>query len=353
MKGFWTIGVLILACAAAWAQSTEAPRNYEFSGYGMLRYIDQLDTNGDQWQMPLLRAKLAITLDEQSKLVVQAEETYKDSHGQLHWTDAYLQHRWLPALTGRVGLTTVPFGLENCASTPNRLGLDSPVVISRVLPGKRDLGGFLLYSPARYSKLFKEMEKKDYGAGDYGVFSIAYYGGQGRDDNPRSGTRHWSARVSYPFTFGNKQIGEIGSSYFSGDYQTKDSLNSNVRVRDRMWGTHLFIAPRPWGFQGEYLTGTMPGVNAAHETVAADASGWYAQVARRLDARSLVYVRRDAFDGFRKNPNAQPKADDFTRNVFGYRRSLDYMTDITVEYDQITSNGKAQDAVAVQLLRFF
>lgn len=350
--------LLVLLCclgaaSVALAQAKSDAENYDISGYGMFRYTDQLDTGEDQWSMPLLRVKLAVTLDEANSLVLQGEDTYKDHENVTNWTDAYFQHKWDAAWRFRMGLATIPFGLENDSSTPNRLALDAPTVISRILPGKRDLGLFLFYSPAKYSKLFKEMDKKDFGFGDYGIAALSYYGGQGRDNNAEPGTRHWDARFSYPFAFGNKQLGEIGTSFFTGDYSTYDSGGARVNVKDQMWGLHAFIAPRPWGFQGEYVTGKMPGLNGSGETVEADADGWYAQLAYRLNPKSMLFCRRDEFDGYRKNPTGQPKAEDYERTVFGYRRNIDRLTDVTVEYDKITSNGTDRDNWAAQLNRYF
>lgn len=328
-----------------------AAERFEISGYGQFRYVDQLDVGGDEWQVNQFRVKLTANLDPDTKFVLQAEESYKLDEAAFHWVDAYLQHRFQPAFIGRAGLTYVPFGFDNLQGTPKRIPLDSPEVISRLLPGKRDQGLYAIYSPLRYSKRFREMEKSDYGTSDFGILSAGWYGGQGRDHSPY-GLDHLTLRAAYPFTFGAGQMGEAGLSYFTGDYRTVNSGGDSIDVNEHALGAHAFIAPRPWGLLAEYVDGKMPGV-AGGQTVSADFDGWYVQGMYRVDPKLTLYVRRDEFNGFRKAPDAQPKTNDFERTSYGVRRAISTEADLTVEYEDISKNGTEGDRWSVQLMTVF
>lgn len=325
----------------------------DVTGYFQLRFVHSLEEEADKWQIPTWRFKVTEATSKHDSLVLQVESCLKGANMDFHWLDAYWQHRFDANWFGRLGLSRVPFGFDNIqTNSPHRLPLDSPQIISQILPGKRDQGLFFFYAPSHYSALFREMEKKDYAVPDNGVFAFGCYSGSGRDEG-WNGSLHFVARTAWPFRFGAKQLGQAGISYFTGKYATSSSTGKRIRIEDRACGGFVFIAPRPWGFLAEGACGTMPGVDAAGETRADDFNGYYLQAMYRLRPHDFLYIRTEQYEGYSKAINTPPRPLNYHRHSFGYRWRANRYIDFNVEFEDIRRKGRDEDRLSGQAIIYF
>ena len=80
----------------------------------------------------------------------------------------------------RAGLSKIPLGLKLLQSSQQRLAFDRSDAINSAVPGERDTGIFIYYSPAETRKLFRSLSIQGLkGSGDYGVLGIGVYNGEG------------------------------------------------------------------------------------------------------------------------------------------------------------------------------
>ena len=202
----------------------------------------------------------------------------------------------------RLGQSKVPYGWENLQSSSNRVPLDRNDGFNSAARNERDLGVFFYWTPEFAQDFFKEVLAEGLkGSGNYGVFGIGAYNGQGGSLVEQNDNMHVVARLTWPFTLPNHQHVEIGAQAYTGKYTVLSSPISPLGVGearrpagtreegnvagirdDRVGGTFVWY-PQPLGFQAEWNAGRGPSLNDAQDEVIDRAlTGGYAMALYRL-----------------------------------------------------------------------
>ena len=186
----------------------------------------------------------------------------------------------------RIGQSKIPFGWENLQSSSNRLALDRSDSLNSAVRNERDLGLFFYYTPEDAQDLFKEvLDEGLKGSGNYGVFGLGVYNGQGGSLSEQNENLHVVSRLAYPYKMWDGQIVEFGIQGYTGKYtvlsspilplgigpaaRPLDTLETGNRggIRDeRIAGTFIWY-PQPFGIQAEWNVGRGPGLNDAQTAV--------------------------------------------------------------------------------------
>ena len=228
----------------------------------------------------------------------------------------------------RVGQSKVPYGWETLQSSSNRLALDRSDSLNSAVKNERDLGVFFYYTPERAQDLFKYvLDEGLKGSGNYGLFGIGAYAGQGGSLAEQNEELHIVARLAVPYQFPNCQVMEWGVQGYTGDYAVISSpiqpLGVGPAIRpagtletgergllDQRLATTFIWYPQPWGFQTEWNVGRGPALNAA-QTVVEERSlhGGYAMVMYRQETTGwgtlIPFVKYNHFQGgYRSERNA-------------------------------------------------
>ena len=246
----------------------------------------------------------------------------------------------------RVGQSKVPYGFENLQSSQNRLALDRADAFNSAVRDERDLGAFYYYTPDNVQKLFKEIQ--DGGlkhTGNYGMFALGAYNGQGANQQDQNSNYHTVARFTYPWKTESGQIYEAGIQGYTGKYvrsasayarvpgQTAKATAPTVNAsgsadgfKDERVGISFMMYPMPFGLQGEWNWGKTPGldVNGGTTTISdagkigngvkageiqqKNLNGGYIQTMYKIDhvkigdtdGTVIPFVRWQYFDGYSK-----------------------------------------------------
>ena len=187
----------------------------------------------------------------------------------------------------RVGQSKVPYGFENLQSSQNRLALDRADAFNSAVRDERDLGAFYYYTPDNVQKLFKEIQ--DGGlkhSGNYGMFGLGAYNGQGANQQDQNSNYHTVARLTYPWKTESGQIYEAGIQGYTGKYvrsasayarvpnqltasaqaTTPSNACSAAGCKDERVGISFMMYPMPFGLQGEWNWGKTPGLDISQGT---------------------------------------------------------------------------------------
>lgn len=179
----------------------------------------------------------------------------------------------------RIGQSKVPYGWENLQSSSNRLPLDRSDSTNSAVRNERDLGVFFYWTPTEAQDLFKEvLDSGLKGSGNYGVFGIGVYNGQGGSFNEQNDDLHVVARLAVPYKFDNDQIVEWGIQGYTGKYTVLSSpiqplgvgpairplgtleTGNRAGVREERIGGTFIYYPQPFGVQAEWNVGRGPGL---------------------------------------------------------------------------------------------
>jgi hypothetical protein len=186
----------------------------------------------------------------------------------------------------RVGQSKIPYGWENLQSSSNRLPLDRNDAFNSGARNERDLGAFFYWTPEYAQDFFAyTIDEGLKGSGNYGVFGIGVYNGQGGSLQEQNDNLHTIARLTLPITFESGQLMELGIQGYTGMYTVLSSAISPLGVgpavrpagtletgnvdgiRDERLGTTFVYYPQPFGFQAEWTVGRGPGLNDAQTEV--------------------------------------------------------------------------------------
>ena len=191
----------------------------------------------------------------------------------------------------RVGQSKVPYGFENLQSSQNRLALDRADSFNSAVRDERDLGAFYYYTPDNVQKLFKEIQ--DAGlkhSGNYGMFGLGAYNGQGANQQDLNSNYHVVARATYPWKTESGQIYEAGIQGYKGKYvrstsaykrDASQTVSSSISVtpdqgcsaagcKDERVGISFMMYPMPFGLQGEWNWGKTPGLEVGEGGLSGD-----------------------------------------------------------------------------------
>jgi hypothetical protein len=208
----------------------------------------------------------------------------------------------------RIGQSKVPFGFENLQSSQNRIPLDRHDGMNSAVPNERETGAFFYYAPKEIRKRFSSLVSSGLkGSGDYGVFGIGVYNGQGPNALDKNKNLNLVSRLTYPFKMASGQIIEASLQGFTGKYivsrNPKTSFDQ-VEFREVRYGPSLIIYPQPFGFQAEYNWGRGPEYDPESNDVKdAPLEGGYLLATYMIQKKSKVmipFMRYHYFKGGKK-----------------------------------------------------
>jgi Phosphate-selective porin O and P len=229
----------------------------------------------------------------------------------------------------RVGQSKVPYGWENLQSSQNRLPLDRNDALNSAVRNERDLGVFFYWTPKDAQDLFKEINDLGLkGSGNYGVFGIGAYNGQGGSLREQNDNLHVVSRLTLPFYLNDDQIVEVGLQGYIGKYSVLSSAISPLGVgpdarplgtvemggrdgiHDKRLAASFIYYPQPWGFQSEWTVGRGPSLNDAQTAVVDRALyGGYAMLMYRLELEKqelIPFARWNYYKGGYKTERNAP-----------------------------------------------
>jgi hypothetical protein len=138
----------------------------------------------------------------------------RDCYGDVYLTTNKV-HR------ARVGLSKIPYGWENMQSSSNRIPLDRSDSMNSAVLGERQLGVIYYWTPEYAQDLYKEvLDEGLKGSGNYGVFGIGVYNGQGVSKAEANNNMHMVMRLSSPWKMPGGQIMEAGVQAYAGRYSS-------------------------------------------------------------------------------------------------------------------------------------
>lgn len=240
----------------------------------------------------------------------------------------------------RFGLVRVPNAFDTYRSSSQRQELDRAEAIQSGAPGERDFGLAYFWSPKIAQERFTRLATYHNGPGDYGVFNIMVYNGQGRNQVDLNKNKHIGARVAYPFELPNGRLVETGVFGFMGRYVVNNtaalsSTSASVRcytnsvvntsgatngcaIDENRVTAYIWTPPQPWGFMGEGVIGRGPERDNQGIVRQSALYGGYAQFNyshRYSDTGMIIpYVRYGYYNGGFKN-NRAAAADNSIWNV--------------------------------------
>jgi phosphate-selective porin len=228
----------------------------------------------------------------------------RDLYGDMYLTTDKV-HRF------RIGQSKVPFGWENLQSSQNRLALDrTDAINSAVSRNERDLGLFYYYTPEREQVLFKRLVDDGLkGSGNYGIFGIGVYNGQGGSFLEQNNNLHAVVRASYPVQLSNGEIVEGGIQAYTGRHTVFSSpiralgagpsfrpantleTNGTQGIRDERIALSAIWYPQPFGLQAEWSIGRGPALSDDQRAVLVRQNeGGYIQAMYKYDTPSYGTV---------------------------------------------------------------
>jgi hypothetical protein len=172
-------------------------------------------------------------------------------------------------------------------SSSNRLVLDRNDALNCAVRNERDFGVFYYWTPEPAQDFFKEvLDTGLKGSGNYGVFALGAYAGQGGSLAEQNDNLHIVSRFTLPMEFSDGQYAELGIQGYTGRYSV---LGSNIRplgagasgviplgtidrgnrrgIQDERLAWTAVWYPQPLGFQTEWTVGRGPALNAAQTAI--------------------------------------------------------------------------------------
>jgi Phosphate-selective porin O and P len=237
----------------------------------------------------------------------------RDAYGDFYLTEDRV-HRL------RVGQSKVPYGFENMQSSSNRLALDRNDALNSAVRDERDLGVFYYYTPRDVQALFAEINSAGLKhSGNYGMFGLGLYNGQGANRGDRNDNQHVVARLTYPWKLSNGQYFEAGIQGYTGDYaptigayRAPGNVSKTPTIAapfefghdDSRVGVSAIWYPQPFGVQAEWNWGTTPQLDIATNSIKeADLNGGYIQamyMAKNSAGTFFPFVKWQYFEGANK-----------------------------------------------------
>lgn len=320
---------------------------FTISGYTQLRINETVDNRGpapaqhngdssvgDDQGFLLRRARMVLSGDVNDHVSIYLQPDFASSVPGSADSNHFVQIRdWYADIyldadrvhRIRAGQSKVPYGWENMQSSRNRIPLDRNDAFNTAVKNERDLGAFYYWTPKPAQDFFdKVMDEGLKGSGNYGVFGIGFYNGQGGSFREQNDNLHFITRLILPYTFDNGQMMEVGVQAYTGEFVVLTSAISPLGigpavapivdrngVLDERLGATFVYYPQPFGFQSEWTVGRGPELNDA-QTAIVDRSlyGGYAMVMYRheteLAGEWLPFIRWAYYDGGYKSERNSP-----------------------------------------------
>ena len=301
--------------------------------------------NGNAENFSIRRARLILSGDVSDYLYVYIQPDFASTpqgstvstfFGQLRdlYGDVHLDKEKIHRL--RVGLSKVPYAWENLQSSQNRIPLDrTDAMNTAVAPNERDLGVIYYWTPVEQQKLLKTLVDSGLkGSGNYGIFGLGVYDGQGGSVPEANLNVHTVARLTWPTQLTSGQVVEASIQGYTGEYTvtgapirplgrgaviTPRGTGRDTDILDTRAAATFVWFPQPFGLQTEWQTGRGPGLNDAQtEVISRSLSGGYVMGMYRHDTECYgvftPYCRYQQFRGGYRNIANAP---------FGTQREVD------------------------------
>jgi len=236
----------------------------------------------------------------------------------------------------RAGQSKIPYSFENMQSSQNRIVPDRNDGTNACCRDERDIGLFFYWTPKHLRPVFRDLVRNNLkGSGDYGMFALGVYNGQGANRFELNNEMHIVSRFTYPYTFENGQIFEAGVQAIMGRFvvpgtsatvgTTAPSLRADgLGFRDQRVGVHAVLYPQPIGIQAEWNWGVSPALNETLTSITTRSlSGGYIQATYKYDDKIygtgtyFPFVRYSHYRGGQKFETNAPynKMDDWEFGV--------------------------------------
>ncbi len=226
--------------------------------------------------------------DDPGTLFGQVRDLYADI-----FVDTTKIHRF------RVGQSKIPYGWEEMQSSGNRIPLDrSDGIDSGDNPNQRDLGVFYYWTPEEKQALLRDLVEGGLkGSGNYGIFGLGVYNGQGGSELDLNRSLHTVARFTWPFRLASGQVVEMSVQGYTGKFVVDGAvINPNGGAaavpagtgysglqEQHLAGTFVWY-PQPFGLQAEWNVGRGPGLNDSQTAVEVRGlEGGYVMAIYKLD----------------------------------------------------------------------
>jgi hypothetical protein len=171
----------------------------------------------------------------------------------------------------RVGLQRVPCSFDNWQASRVRMAIDRADPTNSCQNSERDMGVAFMWTPKIAQARYKQMLDYLYGPGDYGVFHIQVYNGQGLNAQELNDNKHVGMRLSWPFELPGGRLMEVGMNAMRGQFVVNPgtvastgttlwsrSASASRAFRDERLNWYIYYPPQPWGFIAEYVVGRGP-----------------------------------------------------------------------------------------------
>lgn len=361
-------------------------------GYTQLRYDQELDGDsqnlrapgdrfiGDNQSLGIRRMRVVLSGDVSDYLSVYIQPDFastpsgsstgnfaqlRDAYADLYF-DKDREYRI------RAGQSKIPYGFENLQSSQNRLAPDRADALNSAVRDERDLALIFYYTPKEIGQRYRDLVKDGLkGSGDYGVFGLGIYNGQGANRVEGNDSMHTVAHASYPFKFASGQIVELGVDAYSGYFKIGTAAISNGGpsftptldarqhgFKDQRVAAHFIVYPQPFGLQGEWTVGRGPELDLAAQRVSVESlSGGYLQAMYKIDSRHgafIPYAKLQTFDGASKFDTNAPKME-VDEIEFGVEWQIRPEIEVTAAYahmDRSNVGSAPYDRIEGDLLRF-
>jgi hypothetical protein len=278
----------------------------------------------------------------------------------------------------RFGLSKVPFGFENLQSSQNRLALDrTDPINSPVSRNERDFGLFYYWTPEPTQEVFKRLIDDGLkGSGNYGVFGLGVYNGQGGAFLEQNDNLHAVVRLTYPFQLPSGQYLELSTQAYTGkfsvqsapirplgvgpSYRPVNTIETGNRaglIDERVGWTAVWY-PQPLGFQAEWNIGRGPALTDDQRAVVVRRlDGGYIQTMYKIDTACrgtfIPYVQWAYFRGGYRSQRNAPYVD-INEWHFGCEWQISKALEFTVQYTNTdrTNTNPIDRAGAVSYRQF-
>jgi len=236
----------------------------------------------------------------------------------------------------RAGQSKIPYSFENMQSSQNRIVPDRNDATNSCCRDERDIGLFFYYTPKELRPVFRDLVRNNLkGSGDYGMFALGVYNGQGANRFELNNELHIVSRFTYPYTFENGQIFEAGVQGIIGRFVVPSTAATvgtavpalradSLGFRDQRVGVHAVLYPQPFGLQAEWNWGAGPALNPTMTAIETHSlNGGYVQATYKYDDRAwgtgtyFPFVRWSYYRGGQKFETNAPynKVDDWEFGV--------------------------------------
>lgn len=349
------------------------------------QYVGDRSVADDQ-NFLIRRARVIISGDVHERMYVYLQPDFASSvpgsndntyFAQIRdwYGDVYLDLEKVHRL--RVGQSKIPYGWENLQSSSNRIPLDRADSLNSGVRNERDLGVMYYWTPTWAQDFFKEvLEQGLKGSGNYGVFGLGAYNGQGGSLLEQNDNLHLVSRFTWPIVLPNCQRMEVGIQGYYGDYAVigssidppgptgiirpvgtvdftsaatteSTSVYRNGWTDKRLAGSFVWY-PQPLGFQTEWTVGRGPALNAAQTALEDRAlTGGYAMLFYKYDGRGtwFPYARYSYYEGGYKSERNAPYVN-ISEWEFGAEWQITPAAELTMAYlttdrTNTTANGLA------------